>query len=311
MALENRNTVKRSREDRPILSSALKSSFGDFLPPPYAEISTQVTRVQNIRKVLSALEVCGSPFLKAGSKISSRALAEWCIAEYDLPGSLGSFISSISAEKHKFIGRVTPSPSVKPMGSATAVTVKKDSPPSVIVVSDDDDDDDDDALPCIIASTSPRRPVPVKYPDECPICFVEWTDQSVFFRFQCKCKTQALCKVCIGNCSGLNGFSSSPNAGLCPVCCTDVSGTHVVSVGTKSLSGSGVLGFQVPFRPPKEGDAVRIKVENPRYSWGSVKKDAVGILVNCNTGASYVIVEFPTQKKWNGLLEELEVVRNK
>jgi len=78
---------------------------------------------------------------------------------------------------------------------------------------------------------------------------------------------------------------------------------------------------EVPF--PKHhislGDSVRVRVEQPFYSWGSVKPHDVGIVecigfssesVSRNDSPDHdpiVLINFTSAPTWKGLLSELEI----
>ncbi len=59
------------------------------------------------------------------------------------------------------------------------------------------------------------------------------------------------------------------------------------------------------------GDKVRIKssVAKPEYEWGAVTHASIGVVTSIDTDGE-VILDFPQQKKWYGLLVELELVKN-
>lgn len=60
----------------------------------------------------------------------------------------------------------------------------------------------------------------------------------------------------------------------------------------------------------KVGDKVRVKptVTTPRYKWGYVTHDSVGVVAAIAPNGHDVTVDFPKQQNWTGLLSEMEVV---
>ena len=62
----------------------------------------------------------------------------------------------------------------------------------------------------------------------------------------------------------------------------------------------------------KEGDKVKVKsdIGKPKYDWGKVKKGSVGI-VKAVVKGDIVIVDFPEQAGWKGLMSEMEIVERK
>ncbi|XP_030756884.1 E3 ubiquitin-protein ligase HERC2 [Sitophilus oryzae] len=74
-----------------------------------------------------------------------------------------------------------------------------------------------------------------------------------------------------------------------------------------------LLGFPPSMPTPttiKVGDKVRVKstVTTPRYKWGYVTHDSVGIVTAISPNGHDVTVDFPKQQNWTGLLSEMEVV---
>ncbi|CAH1128754.1 unnamed protein product [Ceutorhynchus assimilis] len=74
-----------------------------------------------------------------------------------------------------------------------------------------------------------------------------------------------------------------------------------------------LLGFPPSMPTPatiKVGDKVRVKptVTTPRYKWGYVTHDSVGIVIAISPNGHDVTVDFPKQQNWTGLLSEMEVV---
>ena len=70
---------------------------------------------------------------------------------------------------------------------------------------------------------------------------------------------------------------------------------------------SEIVSSEVAF---KIGQLVRVKptVDRPRYKWGNVKRGSVGVVAGIKKGD--VIVDFPEQPRWHGLMKELEPVSN-
>ncbi|XP_049689999.1 E3 ubiquitin-protein ligase HERC2 isoform X4 [Accipiter gentilis] len=60
----------------------------------------------------------------------------------------------------------------------------------------------------------------------------------------------------------------------------------------------------------KIGDKVRVKssVATPKYKWGSVTHRSVGVVKAFSANGKDVIVDFPQQSHWTGLLSEMELV---
>lgn len=74
-----------------------------------------------------------------------------------------------------------------------------------------------------------------------------------------------------------------------------------------------LLGFPpaLPSTPPiKVGDRVRVKptVATPRYKWGYVTHECVGVVTAVAPNGHDVTVDFPKQDNWTGLVAEMEVV---
>ncbi|XP_017782464.1 PREDICTED: E3 ubiquitin-protein ligase HERC2 isoform X2 [Nicrophorus vespilloides] len=74
-----------------------------------------------------------------------------------------------------------------------------------------------------------------------------------------------------------------------------------------------LLGFPPSLPAPtaiKIGDKVRVKstVSTPRYKWGYVTHDSVGIVVAISSNGHDVTVDFSKQQNWTGLLSEMELV---
>ncbi|XP_025832237.1 E3 ubiquitin-protein ligase HERC2 [Agrilus planipennis] len=62
--------------------------------------------------------------------------------------------------------------------------------------------------------------------------------------------------------------------------------------------------------PIKVGDKVRVKssISTPRYKWGFVNHESVGIVRSIATNGHDITVDFPKQSNWTGLMSEMEVV---
>ncbi|XP_037324635.2 E3 ubiquitin-protein ligase HERC2 [Pungitius pungitius] len=73
-----------------------------------------------------------------------------------------------------------------------------------------------------------------------------------------------------------------------------------------------LLGFPPQSSPShiKIGDKVRVKpsVITPKYKWGSVTHRSVGVVKAFSANGKDVIVDFPQQSHWTGLLSEMELV---
>uniref|UniRef100_A0AAY4E4M2 E3 ubiquitin-protein ligase HERC2 n=1 Tax=Denticeps clupeoides TaxID=299321 RepID=A0AAY4E4M2_9TELE len=73
-----------------------------------------------------------------------------------------------------------------------------------------------------------------------------------------------------------------------------------------------LLGFPPQISPShiKIGDKVRVKpsVTTPKYKWGSVTHRSVGVVKAFSANGKDVIVDFPQQSHWTGLLSEMELV---
>ncbi|XP_012867362.1 PREDICTED: E3 ubiquitin-protein ligase HERC2 [Dipodomys ordii] len=76
---------------------------------------------------------------------------------------------------------------------------------------------------------------------------------------------------------------------------------HVELVGYPPPSSSSHI---------KIGDKVRVKasVTTPKYKWGSVTHQSVGIVKAFSANGKDIIVDFPQQSHWTGLLSEMELV---
>ncbi|XP_034287268.1 E3 ubiquitin-protein ligase HERC2 isoform X1 [Pantherophis guttatus] len=73
-----------------------------------------------------------------------------------------------------------------------------------------------------------------------------------------------------------------------------------------------LIGFPPQSSPShiKIGDKVRVKtsVMTPKYKWGSVTHRSVGVVKAFSANGKDVIVDFPQQSHWTGLLSEMELV---
>ncbi|KAK5650580.1 hypothetical protein RI129_001609 [Pyrocoelia pectoralis] len=74
-----------------------------------------------------------------------------------------------------------------------------------------------------------------------------------------------------------------------------------------------LLGFPPSLPAPagiKVGDKVRVKptVTTPRYKWGYVTHDSIGIVTSISPNGHDVTVDFPKQLNWTGLISEMEIV---
>ncbi|XP_072386929.1 E3 ubiquitin-protein ligase HERC2 [Diabrotica undecimpunctata] len=74
-----------------------------------------------------------------------------------------------------------------------------------------------------------------------------------------------------------------------------------------------LLGFPPSLPAPstiKVGDKVRVKpnVTTPRYKWGYVTHDSVGIVTAISPNGHDLTVDFPKQHNWTALISEMEIV---
>ncbi|CAH1964040.1 unnamed protein product [Acanthoscelides obtectus] len=74
-----------------------------------------------------------------------------------------------------------------------------------------------------------------------------------------------------------------------------------------------LLGFPPSLPTPstiKIGDKVRVKpnVITPRYKWGYVTHDSVGVVTAISPNGHDLTVNFPKQQNWTGLISEMEIV---
>ncbi|CAI8025927.1 E3 ubiquitin-protein ligase HERC2, partial [Geodia barretti] len=65
-----------------------------------------------------------------------------------------------------------------------------------------------------------------------------------------------------------------------------------------------------PSEPFKPGDKVRVKrsVHTPKYKWGSISHQSVGVVQTLNRNGIDVTVNFPEQANWTGVISEMELV---
>ncbi|CAH0559020.1 unnamed protein product [Brassicogethes aeneus] len=74
-----------------------------------------------------------------------------------------------------------------------------------------------------------------------------------------------------------------------------------------------LLGFPPSLPTPstiKVGDKVRVKpnITTPRYKWGYVTHDSIGIVTGISPNGHDLTVDFPKQQNWTGFLSEMEIV---
>ncbi|XP_042217246.1 E3 ubiquitin-protein ligase HERC2-like isoform X2 [Homarus americanus] len=62
--------------------------------------------------------------------------------------------------------------------------------------------------------------------------------------------------------------------------------------------------------PIRVGDKVRVKscVVTPKYKWGSVNHRNIGVVTSVSSNGQDLMVDFPQQPNWQGLVSEMEVV---
>ena len=60
----------------------------------------------------------------------------------------------------------------------------------------------------------------------------------------------------------------------------------------------------------KAGDKVRVKpsVLTPTYKWGSVSHNSIGTVTSINPNGRDIMVDFPQQAHWTGVIDEMEIV---
>lgn len=74
-----------------------------------------------------------------------------------------------------------------------------------------------------------------------------------------------------------------------------------------------LIGFPSALPPPpsiKIGDKVKVKasVSFPRYKWGSVNHNSIGIVTSIGSNSKDLKVDFPQHSNWTGLISEMEVI---
>ncbi|KAL3277032.1 hypothetical protein HHI36_012394 [Cryptolaemus montrouzieri] len=74
-----------------------------------------------------------------------------------------------------------------------------------------------------------------------------------------------------------------------------------------------LLGFPPSLPTPssiKIGDKVRVKptITTPRYKWGCVTHDSIGVVTAISPNGHDLTVDFPKQPNWTGLISEMEIV---
>ncbi|XP_054270101.1 E3 ubiquitin-protein ligase HERC2 isoform X2 [Macrosteles quadrilineatus] len=74
-----------------------------------------------------------------------------------------------------------------------------------------------------------------------------------------------------------------------------------------------LLGFSAPTTVGpaiKVGDRVRVKasVATPRFKWGSIDHNSIGVVTSVSSHGKGVTVDFPQQSNWTGVVCEMEVV---
>ena len=84
-------------------------------------------------------------------------------------------------------------------------------------------------------------------------------------------------------------------------------GTKVTEAGTANLRAGLTLLQDARFEL-RVGDRVRVKpsVTKPRYGWGSVSHESIGIITSINGRDCYV--DFLEQSGWTGQLKEMVYV---
>ncbi|XP_014251481.1 E3 ubiquitin-protein ligase HERC2 isoform X1 [Cimex lectularius] len=74
-----------------------------------------------------------------------------------------------------------------------------------------------------------------------------------------------------------------------------------------------MLGFSshvIPPPPIKIGDKVRVRssVTVPKFKWGYIDHNSIGVVIGVSYSGRRVTVNFPEQSNWTGLISEMEVV---
>ena len=83
--------------------------------------------------------------------------------------------------------------------------------------------------------------------------------------------------------------------------------------GSNILFGGPIAGVDSPSvqgNNLKVGDRVRVKssVVTPKYKWGSVNHNSIGVVTGVSPNGRDVSVDFPMQGNWTGLQSEMEIV---
>jgi len=84
-------------------------------------------------------------------------------------------------------------------------------------------------------------------------------------------------------------------------------GTYWVRFINIDLIGGVETSGAANFKP---GDKVRVKrsITTPKYKWGSVSHQSMGLVRSINRNGTDVCVDFPEQSNWTGLISEMELV---
>lgn len=190
-----------------------------------------------------------------------------------------------------------------------------------------------------MAVPAPPRPPAEVLEEECLICLHAWRTLPAAYSFNCRCRGAAvMCWRCVCALAGLQPATGAPLPGPakgpveCPLCSADLRGAAVVGAAHPgaaraplptpgTAAPAGVPLPTVPRLPPpppppprglRPGDWVRVKpaVVQPRYNWGRVRPGEVGIVASVGEGAGgdVVHINFPSQRGWAGVAEEMERV---
>ena len=95
---------------------------------------------------------------------------------------------------------------------------------------------------------------------------------------------------------------------------------HNILFRTRSEIQNGVLWYWQTFKiqtcilditPLYLSSRVRVRssVATPKYKWGSVSHQSIGVVLEVITTKQDVYVDFPEQKKWTGHISEMEKVQ--
>ncbi|XP_023218340.1 E3 ubiquitin-protein ligase HERC2-like isoform X1 [Centruroides sculpturatus] len=82
-------------------------------------------------------------------------------------------------------------------------------------------------------------------------------------------------------------------------------------IGLNTCTASGTTSDSpYSFNAIKVRDRVRVKpsVTTPKYKWGSISHNSVGVVSSISSNGRDVTVDFPQQSNWTGLLSEMEKV---